>query len=319
MTQNYVGVDLSKDFLDIYDPVRGASRVANTGVTVRRFLRSLSGEDFLIFEGEAIPAIGPRGGPNAGCDRGLREACAKGGTAYARINPLHGWHYAQSLNLAKTDRLDARMLARLGAERRPEPTPPDDPARAELGVLNQRRDQLKRMETQEKNRLSGCAHQAVKCTIKASLKVLATQVRDIDALIAAHLQAHPKLGAQARLLQTIPGIGKVTSTELLAHLSQLGQIDRRAVASLGGLAPKARDSGKFYGKRALGPGRRHVRKALYMAAMNALRHKGPFNNTVARMRAAGKAPKVIIVALARKLLTIANAILRTGQPFRTHP
>ena len=157
-----------------------------------------------------------------------------------------------SRNLAKTDRVDARMLARFGAERHLEPTPPEDPARAELGELNQRRDQLKRMETQEKNRLIGCSHPVIKRTIKASLKGLAAQVRDINALIAAHLQTHPALGAQARLLQTIPGIGKVTSTELLAHLSPLGQIDRRAVASLGGLAPRARDSGKFKGVRTLG-------------------------------------------------------------------
>ena len=98
----------------------------------------------------------------SGCDRVLRGACGKAGIAFARVNPAHSWYFAQSLNLPKTDRVDARMLARLGAERQPEPTPPDDPARSALGELNQRRDQLTRMQTQEKNRLRGCANALVK-------------------------------------------------------------------------------------------------------------------------------------------------------------
>ena len=274
-------------------------------VAIRRDRRSLAARDFLVFEA------------TSGCDRLLRAACGKSEVAFARINPLHGWHYSQSLNLAKTDRLDARMLARFGAERHPPATPPEERARVELGQLNQRRDQLRRMITQEKNCLRACVLDLVKRAITASLRSLAAQVSAIATAIAAHLRAHPVLAAAAALLQSIPGVGVVTASELLAYLPELGQIDRRAIASLGGLAPKARESGKFKGKRQLGPGRRHVRKALYMAAKRALRHKSDFTPFIERMFAKHKAGKVTIIAIARKILTIANAILRSGEPYKT--
>ena len=127
----------------------------------------------------------------------------------------------------------------------------------------------------------------------------------------------PQLAEQAGLLRSIPGIGQITAVELLAHLPQLGALDRRSVASLGGLAPKARESGKYRGKRRLGPGRWHIRSALYMAALSGLRHPTHFGGMAQRMRAAGKPGKVIAIAIARKILTIANAILRSGKPFQT--
>ncbi|MGL4238141.1 IS110 family transposase [Tabrizicola sp.] len=305
MTQTHIGVDISKDMLDIFDPRCGHRRIANTTAGIRRWLCGIGTDSFLVFEATSR------------CDKHLVAGAAAAKIPFVRINPLHGWHFAQSLNLPKTDRIDARMLARFGAERYPEPTLPADPARSDLAALSQRRDQLKRMETQEKNRLQDTSLAILQRDLRASLKALAVRITRIDALIRDHLRAHPQLAGQAKLLRSIPGIGPVTAVEMLAHLPQLGTVDRRSIASLGGLAPKARESGKFKGKRVLGPGRRHVRRCLYMAALAALRHPHLFGNAAARMRVAGKPGKVIVIAIARKIITIANAVLRDQTPFAT--
>ena len=304
MTQTYIGVDLSKDRLDIFDPNLGHRHIANEAEPIRRWLGGLGPDSFVVFEATSR------------YDRLLLAGVRAAGLPFVRINPLHGWHFARSLNLPKTDRVDARMLARFGAERRPAPDLPVEPARAELAALNQRREQLKRMETQEKNRLAETVLAALRHDLRSSLKALAARIGRIEALIRAHLAAHPALAGQARLLRSIPGIGPVTAVELLAHLPQLGQADRRAIASLGGLAPRARESGKYRGQRRIGPGRRHVRRCLYMAALAALRHPHLFGGAAERLRERAKPGKVIGIAIARKILTIANAILRDGQPFR---
>jgi transposase len=303
MTPNHIGVDLSKDSLDICDPRRGEARVANRPAAVARWLAGLGPEDVIVYEA------------TSGCDRLLRIALGKAGRPGVRLNPLHAWHFARSLNLPKTDRVDAAMLARLGAERRPAPDPAPDPAREELRELVSRRDQLRRLEVQEKNRLSAATHPLVARDIRAALAGLARRIARIEAAIADHLARHPALAAAERLLRTIPGLGPVTTVTLLAHLAELGAVDRRAIASLAGLAPRAHDSGRYRGRRFLGEGRRHVRRALYMASLSALRHAGFLADFVARMKAAGKPGKVVLMAVARRLLTIANAVLRTGEPF----
>lgn len=304
MTRTYIGVDISRDTLDIHDPDRGETRIPNTAPGIARWLRRLPADAQLVCEATSR------------YDRLLLAAADKRAIGVARINPLHGWHFAQSLNLPKTDRMDAAMLARFGRERRPEPTPQADPARVELGALGRRRDQLIRMATQETNRLGEATSPILRKDLEASLRQIEARIARIEKAIAAHLKAHPALDAQARLLRSIPGIGPVAAVELLAHLPQLGHLDRRAIASLGGLAPKAKDSGKHRGQRRLGPGRRHVRAALYHAGLSALRHPRLFGGAGARMRAAGKPGKVMVMALARKILTIANAVLRDATPFR---
>jgi len=304
MTRNHIGVDLSRDVLDICDPIRGEMRIVNEPAALASWLAGLGATDLVVYEATSR------------CDRHLKRALVAGGIWGVRLNPLHAWHFARSLNRAKTDRLDAAMLARLGAERQPAPDAAPDPARDELRLLVQRRDQLKRMEVQEKNRLSDCEHRLVARDIRDELANLARRLARIEKAIAAHLGRHPELAAAERLLRSIPGIGAVTAMTLLAHLRELGLVDRRAIASLGGLAPRAHDSGRSRGRRFLGEGRGHVRRALYMASLSALRHPGFPADFVARQKAAGKPGKVILMAVARRLLTIANAILRTGTPFQ---
>ncbi len=304
MTQNYIGVDLSKNWLDIFHPQNGHSRVANTTADIRDWLAGLSPEDLPVFEA------------TSGCDGLLLRQAGALGRPVHRVNPLHAWHFAQSLNLAKTDRVDARMLARLGAERGLAPSPSFVAERAELAALNGRRDQLKRMETQEKNRLTKAILQAIKDDIVGNLQTLAQRIKAMEAAIKAFLKAHPASAHAVELLESIPGIGRVTSVTLISTMPELGQCDRRAIASLGGLAPKARESGKWRGHRSIGAGRRHVRRALYMAALTTMRQDSFCADMVNKMRTAGKPGKVIAIALARKLLTIANAILRDETPFR---
>jgi transposase len=305
MPQNYIGCDISKDRLDIFDPRGGARAHANAAAGIRALIKACGPDCVLVFEA------------TSGCDQALLQALATAGQPYVRLNPLHAWHFAQSLNLPKTDRVDARMLARLGAERQPAPHLPQDPARAELAELADRRDQLKRMETQEKNRLAKTMSPLVRADIRASLKALAARIARFEAEIAGHLARSPDLARDAELLRSVPGIGLVTSANLLARLPELGQLDRRAVASLAGLAPKAHESGKFRGKRRVGQGREVVRRLLYMSALSLWRRPEAMGGLVNRLLAAGKPAKVALIALARKIITIANAVLRDKTPFRT--
>jgi len=305
MAQNYIGVDLSSDWIDIHDPLRGTFRIANSNAALARWMGSFAPEDFLVFEA------------TSGCDRAILQEAEARGIAMRRINPLHGWHFARSLNLPKTDRVDARMLARFGAERQPEPQAASSPARRELAELETRREQLKVMEGQEKSRLRKATLEAVRGDHLTMLRSLAARRAKIEAHIRDHLKAHPDLARTAHLLQSIPGIGIVAATVLIAHLPELGRIDRRAIASLAGLAPKARESGKWRGNRPIGDGRRHIRRALYMAALSALRSRSCFAQAVSALRAKGKPGKVIAIAMARKLLVIANAIICKQEPFRS--
>ena len=207
------------------------------------------------------------------------------------------------------------MPARLKAGRGPSPTPPPGAARAELAGPSARRDQLKRMETQEKNRLGKTLPEAVRQDIRTSLRMLAGRRGQRAARIKAFLAAHPGLARQVRLLEAIPGIGRAVSVTLISLMPEPGICGRRRIASLGGLAPRARESGKRKGGRHIGDGRRHVRRLLYMAALMAMRGK-LCPDFVEAKRAEGRPGKLIAIAAARQRLTIANAVLRDQTPFK---
>ena len=306
MTCTYIGVDLSKDWIDIFHPQTGATQIANTPAEVRAYLRRITAPSVLVFEA------------TSDCDTHIQQEATRLDLPFSRLNPLHAWHFARSLNLPKTDRVDARMLARFGAERAPRRSTYAAEPRRTLSALNTRRDQLKRMIVQEKNRLSKTELAIVAKDIKASLAALERRVERIEREIAKHLNAHPSLDSDAQLLRSIPGIGAVCAVQLLAHMPELGTLDRKKIASLVGLAPRARESGKWRGKRFIGDGRRHIRRALYMASLCAMRADSPFNGVVERMREMGKPGKVIAIAIARRLLVTANAVLREQRAFCMH-
>ena len=304
MTYTYIGVDLSRDWLDIHHPRDGHRRLANREDAIGRWLASLGPADLIVFEA------------TSGCDGPILRRASMAGRPFHRLNPLHGWHFARSLNLPKTDRVDAAMLARMGAERQLAPSPGLDADQAELAQLTGRRAQIRRMQTQETHRLRRTRSAVCAADIRASLKALARRLARIEAAIESLLAARPRLAARARLLRTIPGIGRVTAWTLLAAMPELGTLDRRAAASLGGLAPRARESGTWRGRRSLGDGRRQVRQALYMAALSAIRGRRLCPGLVDRMRADNRPGKLIAIAVARKLLTIANALLKTNQTYK---
>jgi len=230
----------------------------------------------------------------------------------AVINPRQARDFAKaSGRLAKTDTIDAEGLAHLAEALRPEPRPLRDDQTHVLDALVTRRGQLIDMRTMERNRLGNCPDAKVRQNIQQHLDWLAEHLDAADKNLAEAVANHPEWEARDQLQQSVPGVGKVVSQTLLASLPELGQLSNRELTALVGLAPYADDSGRRQGKRRIFGGRAQVRAMLYMAALTAARSKSPLREFYQRLRAAGKAPKVALVALARKLLTVLNAVVRT--------
>jgi transposase len=236
--------------------------------------------------------------------------------AYARVNPGQARDFARSAGfLAKTDRVDARMLARLGEALRPRPAEPADAARERLSRLHKRRDQLVAMRKQERARLSELLEDDLLEYLTRHLAWLNAEIATLDKRIAQAIVADPRLQATCGLLRSLPGVGPVTATTLLALVPELGRRSPKTIAALAGLAPLNRDSGLHRGKRAIHGGRRRVREALYMAAVAACRSDTRFAATYRTLVGLGKPAKLALIAVARKLLVTANAMVRDQQSF----
>ena len=220
--------------------------------------------------------------------------------------------------LAKTDRVDAVVLAELGQALAPRPTQPAEPGTTRLAELVARRDDLVGMRKAETQRLGQTSDPFLRKQIAAVLRMLRGQVQRLEAEIAAQIEDQPELAARAARLQGVPGIGPVLAAGLVARLPELGRLDRRAIASIAGLAPHACDSGLMRGRRRIWGGRAEVRRILYLAAFIASRYDQRLRAFRARLQAAGKPFKVTIIATARKLLTILNAMLRTNRAYEVH-
>lgn len=249
-----------------------------------------------------------------GYERGMVCALQSAGVCVARVNPRQARDFAKSMGvLAKTDQVDARVLRDFAdvlarhAERSRFITPMVDRARELLAELMTRRRQLVDMRVAEHNRLEHAGARAAK-SITSVLKLLDKQIEAIDAHIDDHMDQHFK--AQRQLLDSVKGVGPVTILTLTAALPELGQLGRRQIAKLVGVAPLADDSGGRSGKRRTWGGRSEVRSVVYMAAIVAMRHNPVIREFYERLLKAGKPKKVAIVACMRKLLTILNAMLR---------
>ncbi len=238
---------------------------------------------------------------------------AKVGLPIAVVNPHQVRDFARAMgHLAKTDALDAGMLATFAQRVRPEPRPlPDDAAQLLEGLLTRRR-QLVEMLTAEKNRL-GFARGPVKRDISQHIRWLEKRLADVDHDLHEAVTASPLYQAKAALLRSVPGVGPVTTFTLLATLPELGHLSRRQIAALVGVAPINRDSGAQRGKRMVWGGRAPVRAALYMAALVSLKHHPVLRVFYHRLCAAGKPFKVAVTACLRKLLTILNAMLHQNR------
>ena len=301
-----VGIDVSKHTLDIFDAGLDRSEiVANTAAATAVLATQLAARGrFVVLE-----ATGRY-------DLRLRRSLETAGVAYARVNPSQARDFARAAGfLAKTDRLDARMLAQLGQALRPRPTEPADPARERLGRLHRRRDQLVAMRKQERTRLRDLLEDDLVDDLQRHLAWLNAAIAGLDKRIAQAITRDPRLMQTCRIIRSLPGVGPVTATTLLALVPELGQRSPKTIAALAGLAPLNRDSGLHRGKRTIHGGRRRVREALYMAALAACRSDTPFAATYRTLVSLGKAPKLALIAVARKLLITANAMVRDQQTF----
>jgi transposase len=238
---------------------------------------------------------------------------AKVGLPIAVVNPRQVRDFAKAMGqLAKTDALDAGMLADFAQRVRPEPRPLPDEAAQLLESLLTRRRQIVEMLTAEKNRL-GFARGPIKRDISQHIRWLEKRLTDVDGELQDAVAASPLYQAKSDLLRSVPGVGPVTALTLLATLPELGQLSRHQIAALVGVAPMNRDSGMMRGKRMVWGGRAPVRAVLYMAALVGLKHNPALRVFYERLRAAGKPFKVAATACMRKLLTILNAMLRQNR------
>jgi transposase len=212
--------------------------------------------------------------------------------------------------LAKTDRLDALVLAHFASAIRPAPQEPRDEATRELEALVARRRQLVEMRVAEQNRRGATRIAKIRKDIDQNIQWLSARIKDLDQDLNRSVRQSPAWRTEENLLRTIPGIGPVVARTLLTALPELGKLNRKAIAKLVGVAPLAHDSGTHNGKRRIWGGRGQVRSVLYMAALAAVRHCPGFKALHARLVASGKAKKLALVACMRKLLIVANACMR---------
>jgi transposase len=231
------------------------------------------------------------------------------------VNPRQVRDFARSTGqLAKTDRIDARMLALFAERVRPTPKPLPDEAAQELDALLTRRRQLLEMIVAEKNRFSSAAI-TLRKGIREHIRYLERHLKGVDVEIEERVHNSPIWQAKEDLLRSVPGVGPVLSRTLIAELPELGQLTEKQIAALVGVAPLARDSGKMRGRRLVWGGRAPVRAVLYMAALVASRNNPVIRAFYLRLRAAGKPPKVALTACMRKLLVILNAMVRASTPW----
>lgn len=299
LPQDFVGVDVAKDWIDVFH--LGSSkheRIAATNRALARFAKTARG---CLVVCEA----------SGGYERPLTGALAKAGVGCARVNPRQAREFARATGkLAKTDRVDAQVLARMGRALELAPTPPVEEERARLADLVARRDDLVATIRAEKNRAGQVRDRWIAREIAQLLRVLDAHLHRVEEQIATHVETHETLAGQARRLCSMPGIGPALSAVLIARLPELGQLGHGKIASLAGLAPHASESGLHRGKRRIWGGRADVRRALYLAAFIASRYDPTIRAFRSRLETAGKPVKLAITACARKLLTILNAMAR---------
>jgi transposase len=304
-----LGIDVSRGRLDVFaHPVGEARAFANDAKSIARLMswaRKLGA--FVVLEA------------TSSYDQALIRALEGAGLAFHRSNPRKARQFARAAGyLAKTDRVDARMLAAYGAALELRPTAPTSPARLLLKGLVSRRDQLVELRKMERTRLAAAVESWLAESLQANIRLFSQQILAMESRIKACVEADAELDETWAITRSAPCIGPVAAGVLLAELPELGQTDRRGIAALAGLAPLACDSGAFKGRRRIWGGRKRVRDALYMAAVSATR-SGAFKPIYRQMVEAGKPPKVAIIAIARRLLVILNAAVRDKSTFSIPP
>lgn len=308
MDQVVVGIDVSKDKLDVcLLPGGELFVVSRNAAGLSELTERLKGLSVGVI---AIEATG-------GFETVVAASLASSGLPVAVVNPAQIRHFAQALGKrAKTDPIDAFVIARFAEAARPQVRPLDDEATQLLSALITRRRQIIDMIVAETHRERSVTDKSLRKSIAQLKMALKRALSDIDTEIDDQIRSSPLWKAKEDLLSSVPGVGPITARTLIADLPELGRLSPKQIAALAGLAPYTRQSGKWRGRAFTSGGRSSVRGVLFLAAMAACRYNSVLKAFRTRLLDAGKPPKVAIIAMARKLLTILNAMIRENQPWQ---
>lgn len=304
-----LGIDLSKAWVDAHLlPQELSWHVSSTPEALAEWIETLpAGIDLVVMEA------------SGGLQNLPAALLVQAGFSVAIVNPGQVRSFAKAVGQrAKTDAVDAALIARFGQSVRPAARPLPDAEQSLLAELLSRRAQLLQALVAEGNRLGSARFPAVRNNIKKNIAWLEKQLARIDTEIDGQIESSPIWRVNEQLLSSVPGVGQVTARRLLGTLPELGRLDRKQIAALAGLAPFARQSGRWQGKRFIGGGRACVRTSLYMAALTAAHRNPTLKRFYDRLTKQGKPPKLALTAVMRKLLTILNALIRDQQPWHLH-
>lgn len=305
MTQNqeitYIGVDVAKLTLEVAGTSAQSLPLSNDSVGHKKlvaWLKKLATPTRIICEA------------TGGYERRMIEALMEAGFEVCRVNPRRVRYFALGLGrIAKTDPIDAAMLAQYGQMVRPRIVERPQPVNERLRALFDRRQQLVEQRTAESNRLQ-TSDDILGSLVQNMIVFIEEQITTLEQLIDQHIDGDPTLKTKIDRMEQVKGVGRVTATVLMAHMPELGSLDRKQAAALAGVAPFNRDSGPLHAKRSIAGGRPQVRKVLYMAASAAARFNPILSAFYSRLIAHGKKPKVALVAVMRKLIILLNHILK---------
>jgi len=302
----FAGVDVAKDKLDLARSDAGAVvTIANDAAGIRQVVQSLRAAGPAL----AVVVIEATGG----LERPLLDALLDADLPVALVNPGHVRHFARGIGrLAKTDAIDATVLAEFARLAAPRLAQKRSKNRAELEALVTCRRQLLHVRTEQSNRRGATTSPAARRSIDRVLRALDKEIDALDGQIRKLVESDDDFHAIDRLLRSVPGVGPVLGSTLLAELMELGTVGRRQVGALVGVAPFNHDSGRSRGQRAIRGGRASVRSVLYMATLAAMRFNPVIRRFAERLGGAGKRKKVVVVACMRKLISILNAMVREG-------
>ena len=302
-----VGVDVGKANLDIaLHPSGQFHTIPNTEAHIRHFVKIL--KDYNV-ERIVVEASGRY-------EHALVQACDQAGLPIIVVNPISVRRYAQAIGvLAKTDRIDAQVIARYAATLKPEIKPIPDKTSQKIKDLLIRRSQLLEMSTMEKNRLQilpKYLHRSIKSLLRVLQSQIETVTRQIDQEVAKVDQWRTKM----EIMTSVPGVGKVLAYTFLSELPELGSLNRKEIAALVGVAPINRDSGKLNGKRRIRGGRHRVRTVMFMAMLSSIQCNPVFKRFYERLKAQGKIPKVALIACMRKMIVVLNTMIKKQESWR---
>lgn len=309
--QDIIGVDISKDRLDAFRlSDQRHNSFGNDKAGFKALLKWIGGAEGLRIVYE----------PTGPYHRGMEAALAEAGHALVKVNPRQARRFAEATGTqAKTDRVDAMLLARMGLALDLPPRPVRGELMNALRELHVARLALIKDRTAAGNRADTAAIGLIRRQAKARLAIIEKQLAEIDKTIAARIADDPELAKRLDILTSIPGIGDVTACMLLIEMPELGTLEPKQAASLSGLAPFTRRSGKWKGKEMIRGGRASLRAAIFMPALVAIRFNTDLKRKYRQLLESGKAPKLAITAVMRKLVLLANALLRDGRKWTDRP